>query len=64
MEMAKCLVHVMLSFWFAACLVVDLNFDEGFRINRCYAMDREVCEQYFDECYEGRIKLPIRRRTK
>ena len=54
----------MLSFWFAACLVTDLTFDEGFRINRCYAMERAVCEQYFDVCYEGWINPPVRRATK
>jgi len=42
-------------------MVPSAEFDEGFALARCYHWEREICEMYFDECYEGRQPIPIRR---
>ena len=46
----------MTVFWFALCVLpVDT-------LARCYHWDREVCESYFEICYEGRVPTPIFRK--
>lgn len=52
----------MTVFYFAACLISTIEFEEGFKIARCQYVTQVECEAVFDECYPGWVATSVRRK--
>jgi len=51
----------MTAFWFAFCMYPSSDFDEGFGLASCQYVNKNECEEVFDQCFQGWVETPIMR---